>query len=63
MTLSAYDAGSGVARTEFRINSGAWTNYGAAFAATTPGVQSTVAFRSVDIAGNTARLDHHRRGI
>jgi regulation of enolase protein 1 (concanavalin A-like superfamily) len=51
VTLSATDAGSGVARTEYRIGNGAWTAYTAPFAITTQGRQ-VLEVRSVDEAGN-----------
>jgi type 1 glutamine amidotransferase len=53
VTLAAGDgAGSGVARTEYRINGGAWLTYAAPFTVTADG-QHTVEYRSVDEAGNT----------
>lgn len=51
VTLSATDAGSGVARTEYRIGSGAWTTYAGPFTVAAQGVQ-VVEARSVDKAGN-----------
>ncbi|OPY34618.1 MAG: hypothetical protein A4E32_00092 [Methanomassiliicoccales archaeon PtaU1.Bin124] len=54
LTLTATDATSGVSKTEYSINGGAWTTYSASFAASTEGVKSTVAFRSIDLAGNVA---------
>jgi PKD repeat protein len=54
LTLSAADntGGSGVARTEYRIDGAAsWTPYTAAFAA--PAGSHTIEYRSVDVAGNT----------
>jgi hypothetical protein len=54
VTLSATDntGGSGVARTEYRIDgAAAWTPYTAAFAA--PAGSHTIEYRSVDVAGNT----------
>jgi glucose/arabinose dehydrogenase/type 1 glutamine amidotransferase/regulation of enolase protein 1 (concanavalin A-like superfamily) len=51
VTLSATDAGSGVARTEYRIGSGAWTAYTAPFTITAQGRQ-VLEVRSVDRAGN-----------
>jgi PKD repeat protein len=53
VTLSATDdaGGSGVARTEYRIDGAAtWTQYAAAFAA--PAGSHTIEYRSVDVAGN-----------
>jgi len=53
VTLAAGDgSGSGVARTEYRINGGAWQTYAAPFTLTADG-QYTVDYRSVDKAGNT----------
>ncbi|GIM63369.1 hypothetical protein Pve01_80320 [Planomonospora venezuelensis] len=51
VTLSATDAGSGVARTEYRIGNGAWTAYTAPFTITAQGRQ-VLEVRSVDRAGN-----------
>lgn len=51
VTLSATDAGSGVARTEYRIGSGAWTTYAGPFTVAAQGLQVLEA-RSVDKAGN-----------
>ena len=51
VTLSATDAGSGVARTEYRIGNGAWTAYTAPFTVTAQGRQ-VLEVRSVDEAGN-----------
>jgi glucose/arabinose dehydrogenase/PKD repeat protein/type 1 glutamine amidotransferase len=51
VTLSATDAGSGVARTEYRIGNGAWTAYTAPFTITAQGRQ-VIEVRSVDRAGN-----------
>jgi PKD repeat protein len=53
VTLSATDnaGGSGVAKTEYRIDGAAtWTQYAAAFAV--PAGSHTVEYRSVDVAGN-----------
>jgi regulation of enolase protein 1 (concanavalin A-like superfamily) len=56
VTLSATDAGSGVARTEYRIGNGEWTAYTAPFTITAQG-RHVLEVRSVDEAGNveTAR--------
>ena len=51
VTLAATDAGSGVARTEYRIGNGAWTAYTAPFTVTAQGRQ-VLEVRSVDRAGN-----------
>ena len=51
VTLTATDADSGVARTEYRTGSGAWTTYTAPFTITTQGLQ-VLEVRSVDKAGN-----------
>ena len=49
--FSAEDAGSGVARTELRIDEGEWTAYEAPLAL--PEGAHTIRFRSVDNVGNT----------
>ncbi|GAA5113650.1 hypothetical protein GCM10023339_18310 [Alloalcanivorax gelatiniphagus] len=51
VTLTATDAGSGVARTEYRTGNGMWTTYTAPFTLTTQGLQ-VLEVRSVDKAGN-----------
>jgi hypothetical protein len=52
VTLSAVDGwGVGVARTEYRVDGGAWTPYTVPFAVTAPN-EHTVEYRSVDIKGN-----------
>ena len=51
VTLSATDAGSGVAATEYRIGSGAWTAYDVPFVVGAQGLQ-VLEVRSVDRAGN-----------
>jgi cytochrome c len=53
VTLSATDedGGSGVARTEYRLDDGEWTEYSAPFDVSAPG-EHTVEYRSVDEAGN-----------
>jgi len=51
VTLSATDAGSGVAGTQYRIDGGDWQDYGAPFAITAGGVHA-VDYRSTDDAGN-----------
>ena len=52
VTLSATDAGTGVARTEYRINGGAWQEYSAPFRRSEPG-EYVVDYRSIDRANNT----------
>ncbi|GAB1820115.1 hypothetical protein HerbRD11066_32790 [Herbidospora sp. RD11066] len=49
--LSATDAGSGVEKTEFRLDGGAWTTYTEPVAVAGDGPH-TLSFRSVDKAGN-----------
>ena len=51
LTLTASDAKSGVAGTEYQVNGGAWEAYTGAVAFAADGVY-TVAFRSHDVAGN-----------
>jgi hypothetical protein len=51
VTLTAYDNGSGVNYTMYKIDSGIWTTYSAPFMVTGNG-NHTVAFYSVDKAGN-----------
>jgi glucose/arabinose dehydrogenase/type 1 glutamine amidotransferase len=54
VTLDAADEGacaSGVARTEYRIDGGAWTAYTQPFTVSAPGAH-TVEYRSSDVAGN-----------
>ena len=51
VTLSATDAGTGVARTEYRINGGAWQEYSAPFRRSEPG-EYLVEYRSFDRANN-----------
>jgi len=48
--VSASDAGSGVARTEYRIDGGAWTSYGEPFSL--PAGEHAIGYRSVDHVGN-----------
>ncbi|HWK26536.1 MAG TPA: alkaline phosphatase [Solirubrobacter sp.] len=53
VSLSASDGeGAGVARTEYRINGGAWTTFSAPFPVAEERVNA-VDYRSVDLAGNT----------
>ncbi|ARU59917.1 hypothetical protein CBW65_01730 [Tumebacillus avium] len=51
VTLTATDDKSGVARTEYQIGNGDWTEYTAPFAVNTDGTHN-VAYRSVDVNGN-----------
>ena len=51
VTLSATDAGSGVAETKYRIDGGAWQTYTAGFSISAEG-DHTVQFYSVDRVGN-----------
>ncbi|RYB93835.1 DUF1349 domain-containing protein [Nocardioides oleivorans] len=51
VTLSATDTGSGVARTEYRIGSGAWTAYAGPFPVAAQGRQ-VLEVRSIDRDGN-----------
>ncbi len=56
VTLTAEDGtGSGVATTEYRVDSGEWTAYSAPFAVTGDGVHA-VEYRSSDRAGNTSAV-------
>ncbi|WP_373459901.1 OmpL47-type beta-barrel domain-containing protein [Neobacillus driksii] len=50
-TLSTTDENSGVAKTEYRINNGEWTEYNGSFNSFIEGM-NTVDYRSVDNAGN-----------
>jgi hexosaminidase len=53
VTLNASDgSGSGVDRTEYRLDAGAWTTYAGPFQVTGAG-SHTLEFRSTDAAGNT----------
>ncbi|RIJ69439.1 hydrolase [Nakamurella silvestris] len=52
VTLAATDATSGVASTEYKIDNGNWTSYGAPFTVTSGTSDKTVTFRSTDRAGN-----------
>jgi hypothetical protein len=54
VTLDAADSLSGVSRTEYRLNQGAWIPYSAPFTLT-EGVYN-VEYRSVDLAGNTEQI-------
>ncbi|SEN69737.1 TolB family protein [Lihuaxuella thermophila] len=51
ISLSATDNESGVSKTEYRINGGAWTSYSEPFVLSNEGT-NTVEYRSTDQAGN-----------
>ena len=52
-TFSASDAGSGVARTEYRVDAGVWTTYDPGSPPVVSGAgQHTIEYRSADVAGN-----------
>jgi hypothetical protein len=51
VTLTASDAGSGVDRSDYRLDGGAWTTYAAPFPVTGDG-EHTLDYRSTDVAGN-----------
>lgn len=53
--LTAADVGSGVLRTEYRINSGSWTVYTVPFVIQAD-TTHTLEFRSIDPAGNTEKV-------
>jgi len=53
VTLSATDAGSGVASVEYKLDDGAWTAYTAAVAVNAPG-EHMVSYRATDVAGNVS---------
>jgi uncharacterized cupredoxin-like copper-binding protein len=53
VTVSATDAGSGVASIEYKLDGGAWTAYTQAVQVSTPGAH-TVLFRATDQAGNVS---------
>ena len=52
VTLTATDAASGVARTQYRIGDGAWAPYTAPFTVTPQSADQTVSYYSTDTAGN-----------
>ena len=51
VSLYAIDVGSGVAKTLYRLDSGAWTTYKAPFTVSALGT-NTISYYSVDVAGN-----------
>lgn len=53
VTLTASDAGSGVASIEYKLDSGAWTAYSSAVQVSTVGAH-TVLYRATDQAGNVS---------
>jgi len=53
VTVTASDAGSGVASIEYALDSGAWTAYTSAVSVRAPGAH-TVRYRATDVAGNAA---------
>jgi hypothetical protein len=53
VTISATDTGTGVASTEYKLDSGAWTAYRAPVVVNTPG-QHMVSYRATDVAGNVS---------
>ncbi|RSM46980.1 copper-binding protein [Amycolatopsis balhimycina DSM 5908] len=53
VTVTASDAGSGVASVEYRVDGGAWTAYTAPVPVAVVGAH-TVEFRASDVAGNTS---------
>lgn len=52
VALTATDATSGVAKTDYQIGDGSWTSYTGPFPVTPEFSDQTVAFRSTDSAGN-----------
>ena len=53
VTVTATDAGSGIASIEYALDSGAWTAYTSAVSVRTPGAL-TLRYRATDVAGNVA---------
>jgi plastocyanin len=53
VTVTATDAGSGVASIEYALDSGAWTAYTSAVSVRAPGAH-TLRYRATDVAGNAA---------
>ncbi|MFH8252766.1 Ig-like domain-containing protein [Microbacterium sp. B2969] len=51
LTITAVEGGSGLAKREYRVDSGAWSTYTGAVTMTDAG---TVTYRAVDVAGNTS---------
>ncbi|WP_066307583.1 Ig-like domain repeat protein [Bacillus sp. FJAT-29814] len=55
VSLTAADSVSGVAKTEYRLNGGAWATYTGSIIVKTEGI-NTLEYRSVDHAGNTEAI-------
>lgn len=55
VSLVSSDSFSGVAKTEFRLNGGAWATYAGGIIVSTEGI-NTLEYRSVDYAGNTEEI-------
>jgi len=55
VTVTATDAGSGVASVEYQVDGGAWTAYTVPIAVATNGAH-TVAYRAADAAGNVSAV-------
>ncbi|WP_328615560.1 copper-binding protein [Amycolatopsis sp. NBC_00355] len=55
VTVTASDAGSGVAAVEYRVDGGAWTAYAAPVQVSSAGAH-TVDYRARDVAGNTSAV-------
>jgi plastocyanin len=53
VTVTATDAGSGIASIEYALDSGAWTAYTSAVSVRAPGAH-TLRYRATDVAGNVA---------
>jgi hypothetical protein len=62
VTLAASDDLSGVAKTEYRIDAGPWTQYAAAFTITADGAH-TILYRSTDRADNVENVRSLQVGI
>ena len=54
LTVSATDSGSGLASTEYRVGSGAWTAYTAPIVV--PEGTTGISYRATDVAGNTSTV-------
>jgi Bacterial Ig-like domain len=55
VSLLNNDSHSGVAKTEYRLNGGAWATYTGSIVVSTEGI-NTLEYRSVDVAGNTEQI-------